>query len=154
MNDTVPTLLLAHTKIVETVSRFGMLVDARDWDGFRNLFADSVEFDYSDIGDVSGTLSPVEIAKNASAGFNGFKTTQHVVTNHQVDVTDEASTCTAYVRAMHLLPNDKGESWLEIGGQYDAKLIRSESDWKIQSWKFSVMWSRGNSDLFSLAKNQ
>ena len=154
MNDTALTLISAQTKVVETVSRFGMLVDARDWDSFRSLFTDSVEFDYSDIGDVSDTLSPDEIAKNASESFSGFEATQHIISNHQVEVIDEVATCNAYVRAMHILPNEQGEPWLEIGGRYDAELICSESDWKIQSWKFSIMWSRGNQNLFSLAKDK
>ena len=152
MNDT--TLALAKTQIVETVSRFGMLVDDRDWDGFRALFANSVNFDYSDIGDVADTLHPDDIVKNASTSFSGFEATQHVISNHQVNATAEAATCRAYIRAMHILPNDQGEPWLEIGGRYDAELIRSGADWKIQSWKFSVMWSHGNQNLFSLAKDK
>ena len=50
---------------VEVINQFGMAIDLRDWDRFRLLFADSVEFDYSSIGEVAATLTPDEIANTA-----------------------------------------------------------------------------------------
>ena len=33
-----------------------MAIDLRDWESFHSLFAEEVEFDYSSIGEVAGTL--------------------------------------------------------------------------------------------------
>jgi hypothetical protein len=66
----------------------------------------------------------------------------------------DSATCQAHVRAMHYLPNDQGDSVFEMGGYYTVQLIRAELDWKIQQWKFTFLWSFGNSALFELAQNK
>ena len=138
--------------IVQLINQFGRALDLRDWKTFRNLFADSVEFDYSAIGDVAGTLSPDDIVNNARKNFSGFEATQHLITNHIVEVAGEKASCHAHVRAYHFLPNDKVKPRLEIGGYYTAKLVHLEEDWKIKQWKFSVLWISGDEELFELAK--
>ena len=139
-------------KIIELLNRFGIAIDSRDWDTFSSLFAEEVEFDYSAIGDIAGVFPPAEITNNAQKNFGGFQVTQHVITNHQISISDNTAHCKAYVRAMHVLPNDEVESMLEIGGDYLVELIQTNSDWKIKSWKFELFWSKGDFTLFDLAK--
>ena len=138
--------------IVQLLNQFGTAIDLRDWETFRSLFADSVEFDYSAIGDVADTLSSDDILNNARKNFDGFKATQHLITNHIVEITGDRATCHAHVRAYHFLPNDKVKPRLEIGGYYTASLVRDRENWKIKQWKFSVLWTEGDVELFELAK--
>ena len=147
-------LLADKLAIIELLNQFGMAIDLRDWDDFRNLFADSVEFDYSSIGEVAGTLKPKDIANTACQDLGGFQATQHVITNHLVEHAGNKATCKAHVRAMHLLANNEQESMLEIGGYYIAGLVRTDSGWKIKTWKFIILWSKGDLKLFDLAKQQ
>ena len=141
-------------EIIQLLNQFGMAIDLRNWDSFRDLFADSVVFDYSSIGEVAGTLKPEQIANTASNDLGGFQTTQHVITNHLVKLSGDTAVCKAQVRAMHLLPNEDFEPMLEIGGYYIAGLSRINSNWKIESWKFIILWSKGDLKLFDLAKKQ
>jgi hypothetical protein len=150
MNDFASTT--DQLKIIQLINRFGIAIDLRDWKSFRGLFADAVEFDYSSIGEVASILDPEAIANTARNDLGSFQATQHAITNHQVELLGDNATGYAHVRAMHFLPNDQGESILEMGGYYQAGLVRIDSDWKIQSWKFTVLWSRGNQKLFDLAK--
>ncbi|WP_082650458.1 nuclear transport factor 2 family protein [Mastigocoleus testarum] len=110
------------------------------------------EFDYSSIGVKSRNLSPEEIANTARGDLSGFEATQHLITDHQVKVEGESATCQAHVRAIHFLPNEDGDSIFEMGGYYTVHLIRDQCDWKIQRWKFRILWSSGNQDLFKLAR--
>ena len=146
------SLVTNRLKIIELINQFGMRIDLRDWTRFRSLFAESVEFDYSSIGEVAGVLKPDEIADTAKQDLGGFQTTQHVITNHIVELSDNEATCYAHVRAQHFLPNDRFDPMLEIGGYYHAKLILVESEWKIQGWKFNILWSVGSLELFELSK--
>ncbi|MEL6471198.1 MAG: nuclear transport factor 2 family protein [Cyanobacteria bacterium J06623_4] len=141
-----------RAKIIEVVNRYGLAIDLHDWEGFRSLFVNPVEFDYSSIGVAAGSLQPDEIVNTARQDLSGFRATQHLITNHIVEILDDSATCLAHVRAMHFLPNDQGDNTFEMGGYYTSELVCSESDWKIQRWKFSVLWSSGNHDLFRLAK--
>ena len=154
MNDSLSTSTAKKIEIITLLNQFGIAIDSRDWNTFGSLFADEVEFDYSAIGDIAGVFKSQEIAQNARKNFSGFQATQHLITNHQIELasTNEAN-CKAYVRAMHVLPNDEVEPMLEIGGCYIAKLIETDSHWKITSWKFELFWSQGDFALFELAKN-
>ena len=147
------TSVADRLKIIELINQFGMAIDLRDWKSFRSLFADSVEFDYSSIGEATGILQPDDVVSNARKDLGGFQATQHMITNHQVKLSGSDATCYAHVRAQHFLPNDQGEPTFEMGGYYTAGLVRTDSNWKIQRWKFSVLWTRGNQELFSLAKS-
>lgn len=152
MNDSVVNLLADKLAIIELINRFGISIDLRDWRSFRNLFAERVDFDYSSIDEVAGILQADDIANTARQDLGGFQMTQHVITNHLIEINNDTATCNAHVRAMHFLPATDKESLLEIGGYYDAELIRTDTDWKIESWKFTILWSRGDLELFELAK--
>ena len=152
MSDSLSISAAEKIKIIELLNRFGIAIDSRDWDTFLSLFAEEVEFDYSAIGDIAGVFPPAEITDNARKNFGGFEATQHLITNHQIEPSIDTAKCKAYVRAMHVLPNEEVESMLEIGGCYLAELIKTDSDWKIESWKFELFWSKGDFALFELAK--
>ena len=141
--------------IIELINQFGMFIDLRDWENFSNLFADSVEFDYSSIGEVAGNLKPKDIVNNARNDLGGFQATQHMITNHHIKFSNNHdATCQAHVRAFHYLPGEPGKDILEMGGHYTAGLIRTGSTWKIKRWKFTVLWSRGNQQIFDVAREK
>lgn len=152
--DSSLTSVADRIRIIELVNRFGMAIDLRNWDSLRGLFTNLVEFDYSSIGVVTGNLQPDEIVNTACHDLAGFQATQHRITNHQVELSDDSATCQAHVSAMHFLPNDQGDSTFEMGGYYTIGLVRTQFDWKIERWKFSMLWSRGNPELFELARKR
>ena len=147
MND-----LADRLAIIELLNQFGMAIDLRDWESFHSLFTEEVEFDYSSIDEIAGTLQADEIANTARNDLGGFQTTQHVITNHLLEIENNTATCKAHVRAMHFLLNEEKEPLLETGGYYTAELVRIDSNWKIQSWRFTILWSKGDLELFDIAK--
>ena len=152
MNDSLVKSSTDKIKIIELINRFGMSIDLRDWSSFRSLFTEQVKFDYSSIGEVAGTLSADEIVNTARQDLGGFQTTQHLISNHLIEVKNDTATANAHVRAMHFLPNEVKDPLLEMGGYYTASLVLMDSNWKIKSWKFDILWSRGDLELFELAK--
>lgn len=142
-------------EIIELINQFGMFIDLHEWESFGNLFADSVEFDYSSIGEVAGSLKPQNIVNNARNDLGGFQATQHMITNHHIKfANNNDATCQAHVRAFHYLPGEPGKDILEMGGYYTSGLIRTDSTWKIKRWKFNVLWSRGNQQIFDVARQK
>ena len=153
MNNTNASELGDQIQIIELINRFGMAIDLRDWDSFRTLFVEQVQFDYSSIGEIAGNFQAEDIVKTARNDLGGFQTTQHLITNHLITIEDNTATCFAHVRAIHFLPNEERDSLLEIGGYYTAELISINAKWKIKNWKFNILWSRGDLELFELAKS-
>ena len=143
-----------HAAIIERVNQFGLAIDLRNWQKLQSLFNDPVEFDYSSIGETAGTLHPEDIVNTARRDLGGFQATQHLITNHHIELLGDAAKCQAHVRALHFLPNNQGDSIFEMGGYYTVELGRSHSGWQIHRWKFSILWSSGNSELFNLVKQR
>ncbi|MEM7596034.1 MAG: nuclear transport factor 2 family protein [Cyanobacteria bacterium P01_A01_bin.83] len=139
-------------EIIELINRFGMSIDLRDWSSFRSLFVEQVKFDYSSIGEVAGILSADDIADTARQDLGGFQATQHLITNHLIEIENNTANAHAHVRAIHFLPNKAKDPVLEMGGYYSAGFTLINSHWKIKSWKFDLLWSSGDLELFELAK--
>ena len=152
MNESTANLFADKLAITELINSFGMSIDLRDWESFRHLFTEQVEFDYSSIGEITGNLRADDIVQTASKDLEGFQATQHLISNHLIAIENDTAACKAHVRAMHLLPDQGKESLLEMGGYYTAKLIRINANWKITGWKFTVLWSCGDLELFELAR--
>lgn len=153
MTEDFLTSLADRAAIIEVVNQYGLAIDLRDWERFHNIFANPVEVDYSSIGIPVASFQPEEMVNSARQDLSGLKATQHQITNHSVEISGDTATCIAHVSAMHFLPNDQGDNTFEMGGYYTAGLIRVGSSWKIKNWKFSLLWCRGNNDIFRLAKN-
>ena len=151
MNEILKTLIDKDT-IINIRVRFTRYIDTKDWKGLTTLLSDRVDVDYSDFGIPIQTMTREEfvgLIRN-TLSREGVRT-QHYISNFDISVEGDNATCQAHVRAMHFLPNE-GESMLEMGGYYEAKLVRIAQDWKIKSWKFTILWSRGNEELFELSK--
>ncbi|CAF3361681.1 unnamed protein product [Rotaria sp. Silwood2] len=85
----------------------------------------------------------------------GFKSTHHLIGNHDVTFIDAMSCLIkAKVTATHCLEREQGRQDLWItGGTYDIQMVRSKSDgqWRINSIKFIQAWHQGSSDLMQEA---
>jgi hypothetical protein len=81
-----------------------------DWKLFRSCFADEIEVDFTS---VFGDSEPRKIssdlwAEAARRTVSGFKTTQHMITNHVITVNGDKALCVAY--------NEQGDSTQTIRG--------------------------------------
>lgn len=77
-----------------------------------------------------------------------LKATQHLVGNHLVTITDDASaTATAMFQATHLLPNDQGGPLWTLGGEYGYSFTRADGAWLIDGLAMSVLWADGNRNI-------
>jgi hypothetical protein len=92
----------ARTEIVEATTRMAVLTDGRRWDELPDLFTATVRLDYSAL--LGGT--PVEVlagdvAASWAKGLSAL-TTQHLVTNHLVEIAEDTATVTASFQATHV----------------------------------------------------
>ncbi|MGW0659536.1 nuclear transport factor 2 family protein [Streptodolium elevatio] len=86
-----------------------------------------------------------------SQALGGFDATQHLITNHMVDVTGDSAVCTAAFQATHRLANPFGAPLWTLGGDYRFDLARSGDGWRITGVVMTATWADGNKDLATLA---
>jgi SnoaL-like domain len=156
MDNASVQLLLDRAEISDVQLRYATGVDMRDWKLFRSCFAEEIEVDFTSVFGGSGPrkVSGDQWAEAARRTVSGFKTTQHLITNHVITVDGDKALCVAYLQAQHCLPNEQGDSMQTIGGYYTNHFIRTPHGWKIRSCKLTMTWSKGNWGIFELARER
>jgi hypothetical protein len=136
----------ARTEIIETTTRMAVFADGRRWDELPGIFAPKVRLDYSALfGWDAYEMSAAEVASSWARSLSPV-TTQHQVTNHQVDNTGDAATVTASFQATHVAEN--GGRWV-VGGDYRYELIRADRRWLIRAVTLTPRWETGDRSVLA-----
>lgn len=141
-------------RIIETTIRVAWYADQRRWDDIPDLFADQVLLDYTSLtGGEPTTVKPSDIAASWKATLGGLDATQHLVSNHLVELAEDRSTAvaTAQFLATHLLANPHGGATWTLGGHYRWTLRQIEDRWRIKSMMMTATWASGNQQIMTLA---
>jgi hypothetical protein len=105
-----------RTQIIEATTRMAVFTDGRRWDDLPGIFTPTVRLDYSALfGWDAAEMSAAEVASSWAEALSPL-TTQHLVTNHLVDITDDEATVTASFQATHVAVAT-GDRWV-VGGDY------------------------------------
>jgi hypothetical protein len=137
--------LVDREQIKETIYRYAVGIDTRDWKLFRSIFTDKIDILLSV---ASRADRPRQIV--SADGFTRsadrliaqvFAVTQHSLTNYQIDVTGDEATSLCYMQARHVPPKDRPTQpiW-DVGGYYNFHLNRTAEGWKISKYTLIVTW--------------
>jgi hypothetical protein len=141
-----------RAEIIDTCTRLFWLTDRRDWDGLRRVMGDRVRLDYTSLnGGELATMSGNEVIAGWRGVLGNLAATQHLVSNHLVDMHDQTATCTAAFQATHVLPNPHGDPIWTLGGHYLLELAHTPDGWRITAMTMIADWATGNQQIMSLA---
>jgi 3-phenylpropionate/cinnamic acid dioxygenase small subunit len=136
----------------DAVMNFALAVDTLDMDLYRATFAEACEYDLSDFnGQPPVTVKAADWAAGIEPFLRGFDATQHLLGNLAFDVAGDRATVTADVRAEHMVINDQGDDNATMGGRYRFRLSRTGGRWRIDGFKLTAVWHRGNQGLYAMA---
>ncbi|MGE0665357.1 MAG: nuclear transport factor 2 family protein [Sphingomonadales bacterium] len=136
----------------DAVNRFAVAVDTIDMALYRAAFAEECEYDLSAFnGQPPVTVKAADWAAGIEPFLRGFDATQHLLSNYVFDIMGDRATVSVRVRAEHLLVNDQGDDTVTLGGHYDFGLARTADGWRIDRFKLTADWHRGNQALYALA---
>lgn len=135
--------------VTDVVIRYATGIDMLRWDLFRDVFTDEVEIDFSSFsGAPASRLHRDEWVRNVASLQEGFDATQHMSTNHVIEISDDHATCVSYMQATHALAS---EVWT-LGGYYTNRLRRDDDRWRIDRCELTVTWETGDRDLAQRAR--
>lgn len=145
--------LIDKHDIRKLVIAFSIAMDARDVAMFRSAFADEVDLDIppraADVIVLQGKVNADIYAQQVIRLLSGFVATQHVSTNHQIDVNGDRATCICYTHATHYLPIESGNAWLTAGSRYALDAERfPDKGWRFVRFRSTRMFSDGNLGLW------
>jgi hypothetical protein len=93
-----------RVEIEETAAKFGLYIDARDWQGLQQRLTEIIELDYVLLwGGKTEKISSAQLMDRWKKFVVPLKATQHMITNLRITIKENATAeCAADVLATHV----------------------------------------------------
>jgi hypothetical protein len=143
-----------RTQISETVIKYAMGVDRRDWTLFGNCFTDRVYADFSAGGVPAEWFDRDELVSRISFALNGFTATQHISPNHVIEFDPEdtdRAICYSYMYAQHVIKGSENGEFYLLRGSYTNHMLRTTDGWRIERIIQHRSWEYGNKNAVAEA---
>ena len=138
--------LAVCSALTDAVTAYAMTLDARDWTGFRDLFEDRIEVDYSSLGSIHAVL-PADAWVERCKVLAAFDATHHKVSNFQVELGGDEAVVVSYVDAAHFIGDLRGFAC----GTYVHRFRRHAHGWRICACTFRLAGHQGGRPAFDTA---
>ena len=138
--------LLAREHIKETVFRFGMALDHKNFHHYPDIYTEEIDIDYTDSIGLKKRISVREWQAAAVAFFGQLEATQHLIFPRTIELNDalDQATVNVLMLAQHYQPNNKGERTQRQYGEYVMGVRLIENTWKIERVIQRISWQEGN----------
>ncbi|MEU2828838.1 nuclear transport factor 2 family protein [Streptomyces lavendulae] len=135
--------------IAEVCTRMCWHTDKREWDRLRTaVFAEKVLVDYTSLnGGEAAEMAAEDLIEAWRIHLSPIASTQHLLTNHLVNLSGETALATADFLATHLLPNALGGPLWTLGGHYRFTLRHTAGGWRIDGLTMTAEWAEGNRQI-------
>lgn len=142
-----------RNEVIAAAIRLFACTDTRDWSCVQDVFAPEVLFDMTSLGAPQAEKkTPKQIAAMWDEGLKALTAIHHQAGNFQATVKGNEADVSCYGIAYHYLPNPTNQNTRTFVGSYTFHLVRGESGWKIDRFRFTVKFIDGNKDLEGSAK--
>ncbi len=134
--------LFDHRDICDLLFRYARALDEKDWELLATCFTPDAVALY---GEVLGRKEGFEaIAATCRAALGHLDSSQHIVTNAEIEVAGESATARCYVHAQHTKAGTPGGDNLTIGGIYIDEIVLTDAGWRIRQRELKMLWQEGN----------
>ena len=142
--------------VILRINEYFNALDERKFDLCLDCFNETFDADYTSMvgGEPFKSLPRVANMAAWTGMLAGFKSTHHLIGNHEVKIIDsENCNVKAKVTATHCMgrENCADELWV-TGGSYDFHMQKSsDGQWRINSVKYTQAWKTGSPELMQEA---
>jgi hypothetical protein len=136
-----PATAADRHEILDRITDIAVGADRRDWARAQAAFAPEVRIDYTSLfGGQAATAKAGDIVNGWKGMLPGFDATQHLVSNHAVQVRGNTATAQADFVATHRIERDL---WT-LGGRYDYTLTKLNGAWRVTGLTMTWSWETGD----------
>ncbi len=137
MDENKLQMLLDRMVITDVSTRYAAGVDMRDKELYRSCFVDEIKIDFSSMGMGEAMMMNADVwVDQAFTMISNYQSTQHIITNHDININGDEAASIAYVQAQHF----NADNYFTLGGYYTNKLVRTPDGWRISELKLTSMW--------------
>ncbi len=152
-NDAKLRDLVDRIEISELVSRYVILLDTQDENGFDDswpgsIFTEDIRMELP-IGTYEGLDGLAEFHYRAKSKF---ARTHHLSSNHSIAVDGDSATVRCQMITTHVHPLSRPDrnsrrALFRIGGHYEAEAVRTDLGWRFRRWVCRVTWHEGSGSV-------
>jgi len=137
----------------DSFTRMLHAIDAKDWNGVRREFADTLDMDYSSLfGDPPARVDADQQVAGWRAFAGAFDVTQHLTGPFVVTGDDRGAVAHTHVRAYHRIAGAAGGDVWMVAGHYTVKLVPAGDTWKIAGVTLATFYQEGNLRIPEIAR--
>jgi hypothetical protein len=137
-------------EILELVNKLFVYTDQRNWKKLlAEVFAENVIFDMSSMGGIGPEKTPAtQIVSDWEKSFDGIDHVYHQSGNHLVSFTEDGyAQVNCYAIALHFRKDAREGSTREFYGTYDLMVALTDLGWRINGFRYNIMFLKGNASL-------
>lgn len=127
--------------IIQAINLYAFAVDTQRWDLFDRVFTPDVSAHYSESAQWSDLAS---FKRDFAAFHDPFDSTQHVMSNHLVEVDGDRAQAFSYGSWRLVRKATDGNPLWDGTGWYEDDCIRTPAGWRIHRRTCRVVWWTGN----------
>ncbi len=131
--DAAQQMILDKFEIIEIFNRYAIGVDTRNEEVYRSCFTDELLVNITG-EDVENTAEGW--TEQAFTALGNFEKTQHIITNHSINISGDTADAHAYLQALHFTKDNTFSVW----GHYSHKLTRTADGWRISHLTLTTDW--------------
>jgi 3-phenylpropionate/cinnamic acid dioxygenase small subunit len=137
--------LCDRMEITDLLNRYATSLDDRDWKRLATCFTpDAVGLYGPVLGRQEGFAAIEKLCRTA---LEPLDSSQHIVTNHEIEIDGDTARARCYLHAQHTKAGAEGGDNFVIGGSYVDELVRTVHGWRIRQRELRILWQDGNPRL-------
>lgn len=125
--------------IIDLTINYCWTIDSKDFENLRTIFLPEATALLGDERD--GIESIIERIRGALGPLDA---SQHIISNHQINVTGDEATGRCYLHAQHVRRGAEGGPNYIVAGRYLDRYVRTPDGWRIIRREIAVDWTDGN----------
>lgn len=146
--DTAIQQLIDRQEIVDTVTAIFVATDQRDWHQVESCLAEEVTLDMTSFaGGAPVKLTASQVASGWQDGLRAIDEVHHQIGNFRVELLGKESNVFCYGIAYHQRRVTNPDNSRTFVGSYNLHLIRTDSGWRIDLFRFNLKFISGNLEL-------
>jgi hypothetical protein len=128
-------------EITHIINLYGFAIDTQDFDLFDQIFTPDIDARYS----ATAHWNALDVFKKDFIAYHDpFDGTQHIMSNHLIDVRGNEARCVTYAHWRLYRKGVPGGEFWEGNGWYDDIAVRTTAGWRISRRLCRIIWWGGN----------
>jgi hypothetical protein len=137
------TLAEDRFAIIETVDRYALALDARDWALLDRVFTPDAKGDFGEFQCADREAIRAMIVSM----LGGCGPTQHMLGVYRVEISGNEARSTCAIRAHHLGRGAQAAVQYECFGEYRDRLVRTVEGWRIRHREMRLTHETGDRSI-------